>query len=202
MKINLTATGASFESEGDSINFVGNEEGRLNGVSAEKAFTLGRKLNDELLVAVYGKELAGTQAVKKLEAYLGLLKMGDDSIDFFAPVEENYIGDDFPAPYWMTDEALSLFRDAMKNFDARFFEEFSKALERRKDPAYADRFKILDHLRKQWEDIALGKKPLPTYKELKSLGVKNASQTIDELGLKDYVIQDKRGPKSKPLNKK
>jgi len=157
---------------------------------------LGEHLNRQLLIAVYGKKLADTPAVKELETYHRYC-----SQNIFDPVEDNCV-EEAPYPFDLSDTALSMFREAMIKLDAQFFEDFAAAIRRRKDPAYADRFKVIDYIHKQWLDMHFARTRGPIENdELKALGLKNVSRTVTQLGL-DACIKDHTDRRGKPRKSK
>jgi hypothetical protein len=149
---------------------------------------LAEKLTAELMTAVYGKELAKTSAAKKLEEYVSYNRDWelDGSASIFDPVEDN-CSEGAPWPFHASNIALSIFRDAMVRLDAKFFEDFAQAIQRRKDPAYADRFKVLDYIQERAFDLLFKKRGPIEYDELKGLGISNVSRTVTELNLESYI---------------
>ena len=96
-----------------------------------------------------------------------------------------------------------MFHDALTQNDHGFFSDLSEALLRRKDPAYADRFKAIDYFISQLEDVLKKKRGPIERDELKALGISNVSRTLDELGLSAYIKKhtDRQGKREKKNTK-
>ena len=151
--------------------------------------------------AIYG-DLAKTKAVENLEAYLFECSLREPGVGLFERLADILI-EAAPYSYDNSDFTLSIFLDARKEMDAKFFSDFAKAIERRKDPAYRDRFLVLDYIRKKLKNLVFQGCPDLTYDELWALGLTNAYATAGELGLRPFIKKhtDRQG-KHKKKNKK
>jgi hypothetical protein len=144
---------------------------------------------DKWLVALYGKRLAATDAVKQLESYFSdnpfynrpghRFRYDKVSLQDFATHSKKGL------QHLFTEKVeLLYFHRALITLDHEFFGDLSAALLRRKDPAYSDRFKVLDFLRSR---MGKGRDCTISYDEMKSLGIRNVSRVVDELGMQSFV---------------